>query len=302
MKSVRIHPRLRLWFSRLSSLLLLFQRSPIIQLIFPEAKILGGSAVLDTATFAIATVVGLGAFDSVAGATTVVQKTPVANSTTFNATVGVAITGATAFVYGVSSTNTPAYFQLTSGSVPPGLTKGSTISNKTQSITGTPTTAGTYSITLKAWESWNNTTMTGSGGSALGTFSIVVAAAGSTPPTVVVSPTGTLTKGSPLTFTLLFSQAVSGLTTSGIAVTNGTLGTLSGSGASYTIPVTPTGQGAVTCQVKASAATNATSNPNTVSNTASVTYDSLAPTVNVSPSGTLTKGSPLTFTLLFSEP
>jgi hypothetical protein len=118
----------------------------------------------------------------------------------------------------------------------------------------------------------------------------------STPPTVTVAPTGTSTSGSPINFTLTFSQSVTGLTTGGITVTNGSKGTLSGSGANYTLPVTPTAQGAVTCQVNAGVA-----NGNTASNTASVTYDSVAPTVTVAPTGTSTTSSPITFTLSFSE-
>ena len=118
----------------------------------------------------------------------------------------------------------------------------------------------------------------------------------STPPTVSVAPTDTLSKTSPINFTLLFSQSVTGLTTGGITVTNGTMGALSGSGANYTLPVTPTAQGAVTCQVNAGVA-----NGNTASNTASVIYDSVAPTVIVAPTGTSTTSSPITFTLSFSE-
>jgi hypothetical protein len=121
-------------------------------------------------------------------------------------------------------------------------------------------------------------------------------------PTVTVSPSGTSTATSPITFTLTFSEPVSGLAASGITVTNGTKGTLAGSGTTYTIPVTPSGQGPVTCQVNASAAQDAAGNNNTVSNTASVTYDTVAPTVTVSPSGTSTATSPITFTLTFSEP
>src|SRR5205823_2970674 len=110
------------------------------------------------------------------------------------------------------------------------------------------------------------------------------------------------TKNSPITFTLTFSEAMTGLTASGITVTNGTKGALSGSGTTYTIPITPSGQGAVTLTVNAGAAQDSAGNGNTTSNTASVTYDTVAPTVVVTPSGTSTNGSPITFTLTFSEP
>ena len=181
MKFIRIHPRLRRLFSRLSSLLLLFQRSPIIQLIFPEAKILGSSAIADTATLAIATIVGLGAFDSVAGASnSVVQTSPVAGSSTVNATVGVALT----FVYGIATSDTPTSFTITSGTLPSGLIKSATISAKKNYISGTPAagTQGSYPITIKASDPKYSTT---------GTFTIVVAAAATTPPAITTNPSST---------------------------------------------------------------------------------------------------------------
>src|SRR5262249_31386002 len=73
------------------------------------------------------------------------------------------------------------------------------------------------------------------------------------------------------------SESVTGLTAASITVTNGTKGTLSGSGTTYTLPVTPTAPGAVTFQVTSGAAQDAVGNNNTASATASVTYDSVAP-------------------------
>ncbi len=122
-----------------------------------------------------------------------------------------------------------------------------------------------------------------------------------TPPTVAVTPTGTTTASSPITFTLTFSEQVTGLTTAGITVTNGSKGALSGSGAVYTIPVTPTGQGAVTCLVSAGAAQDPSLNNNTVSNAASVNYDSLtqSPTLTTPLTNAITN-TPVT--LAFSLP
>ena len=120
-------------------------------------------------------------------------------------------------------------------------------------------------------------------------------------PTVVVTPSGTATGVSPIGFTITFSENVTGLTASDITVSNGTKGELSGSGASYVIPITPNGQGAVTCQVISAAAQDAAGNNSTVSNTASITYDTIPPTVTVTSSVTTTSTSPMTFTLTFSE-
>ena len=41
----RLSAKSRVLSSRLSSLLLLFQRSPVVQLIFPEARLLGGAGL-----------------------------------------------------------------------------------------------------------------------------------------------------------------------------------------------------------------------------------------------------------------
>ena len=67
--------------SRLSTLVLLFQRMPVVQFLFPEANILGSVSLANTFSLAVTTVVGLGAYDSVAGATTIVQKTPINSAT-----------------------------------------------------------------------------------------------------------------------------------------------------------------------------------------------------------------------------
>jgi hypothetical protein len=126
--------------------------------------------------------------------------------------------------------------------------------------------------------------------------------ADTTPPTAAVTPTGTTTNASPLTFTLAFSKPVTGLTTAGLTVTNGTVGTLSGSGSSYTIPVTPLGQGAVTCKVNAGAAQDSSGNNNTASNTASVVFDSVTQTPTLTaPASSAISSSPLGVNFVLPE-
>lgn len=100
-------------------------------------------------------------------------------------------------------------------------------------------------------------------------------------PTVTVAPSGISTGASTIVFTLAFSEPVSGLSASGINVTNGAKGTLTGSGATYNLPVTPATQGTVTCQVNAGAALDAATNVSSASNTASVVYDSVVPTLSL---------------------
>ncbi|MCX6877320.1 MAG: DUF3570 domain-containing protein [Verrucomicrobia bacterium] len=67
----------------LSSLILLFQRSPIVQLLFPEVKVLGTAAAADAVKLTIATVVGLGAVNvgSNASLSFTIKNTGTANLT-----------------------------------------------------------------------------------------------------------------------------------------------------------------------------------------------------------------------------
>ena len=418
MDTYRIPLRLRLVLSRFGSLILLFQRSPVVQFLFPEANIMGGASMANSFGLAVTTVVGLGAFDSVAGATSIDEVQPLAvtgpttnRDTTVNGiNVSATVSAPLNFEFKCDSApSDPESWQIVTSSgvattLPTGLAMTYTATTPSDGaggflqnnlITGTPFQAGIYPVYVRVYKSPNYTSknvtqlfnlcvlglstqpaatpatissgqtssltctaagfpipttwhaataavtyqwyqgLTGAGTAITGATGTLTQAAPtasyttpalssssnywvkiksvlsgntveansntvvvnvSTPPTVTVASTGTSTSGSPINFTLSFSQSVTGLTTGGITVTNGTMGTLSGSGAYYTLPVTPTAQGAVTCQVNAGVA-----NGNTASNTASVIYDSVAPTVIVAPTGTSTTSSPITFTLSFSE-
>lgn len=115
---------------------------------------------------------------------------------------------------------------------------------------------------------------------------------------------------SPITITITFSESVTGFTpsvASGDLVIGGVGGTDSnptGSGASYSFDLTPSGQGAITVQVPAGSAQDAASNWNVVSNTFNITYDSVAPTVTINQAAAQpdpTSISPVNFTVVFSE-
>ena len=125
-----------------------------------------------------------------------------------------------------------------------------------------------------------------------------------TPPSCVVSHVGAgglvATKDNPIPFTLTFSEDVTGLTADGITVTGGTKGTLVGGPSVYTLPVTPLGDGPVTCQVAALAAVDHVGNLSTVSNQLSINYDSVAPVCTVTGVAS-TNANPVVFTLTFPE-
>lgn len=109
------------------------------------------------------------------------------------------------------------------------------------------------------------------------------------------------TNVSPIPFTIKFSKLVRSFSASSVTLTNGTASGLSGGGDTYTILVTPNGQGPVTCQVPAGVAMDAAGNLSDMSNTASVTYDCQRPTCSVSGPTEPTNSSAIEFTVTFSK-
>ena len=103
-------------------------------------------------------------------------------------------------------------------------------------------------------------------------------------PTAAVTAPTSAANTSPLSFTVNFSAAVTGLTTAGFTVSGGTItpASLTGSGANYTLSVTPTAPGAVTVQVNPNAAYNTayTADYNTASNVAVFNYVTQQPFLN----------------------
>ncbi|MCD9147469.1 Ig-like domain-containing protein [Pseudophaeobacter flagellatus] len=80
----------------------------------------------------------------------------------------------------------------------------------------------------------------------------------------------------PQTVTATFSEAVSGFDASDIQVTNATISSFAGAGATYTFTVSPDGPGAVTVLVPAGVATDSLSFPNLASNTLSGTAEGIS--------------------------
>jgi outer membrane protein W len=158
--------RARVLSSRIGSLIMLFQRSPVIQMIFPEAKMLGGAGLGEIAKWTVATVAGLGAYDSVAGATTIAQLAPNAGSTTVPATKGQALS----FVFQLTNySDTPGSWKVTG--LPTGLTHTDAKNNSIDSVSGTPTQTGSFSVKITAYSK-----TTYSGDSFSRTFTMNVAA------------------------------------------------------------------------------------------------------------------------------
>ena len=118
------------------------------------------------------------------------------------------------------------------------------------------------------------------------------------------------TNGSPINFTVTFSEVVSGFATGDVTVggsANPTTGTVTGSGTTYNVAVSGmTGNGTVTASIGAGVAEDGAGNTNNASTSTDneVSYDGSKPDVTINQAGGQadpTNGSPINFTVIFSE-
>jgi hypothetical protein len=170
-------------------------------------------------------------------------------------------------------------------------------SGTSYSITLVPTAQGPFSIALPA----------GAGTDAAGNASLASATLSRNydsvlPTAVLATSAANPTNLTSIPFTITFSEAVSGLSASGISVTNGSVSGLTGSGTTYSFQVAPTAQGLVTVQVSAAAASDAAANASSASNTVSRTFDNVRPGVTLATAAPEpTNVSPIPVTVTFTE-
>jgi hypothetical protein len=137
-----------------------------------------------------------------------------------------------------------------------------------------------------------------------------------TTPTVTINQAASQadpTSASPVVFTVVFSEPVTGFDGTDVAFTGSTAGgtlaaAVSGSGENYTVSVSGmTTSGTVVAAIPASAAADADNNPTGASTSTdnSVTYNSPPPTVTINQAvgqADPTTGGPISFTVTFSKP
>jgi LPXTG-site transpeptidase (sortase) family protein len=120
------------------------------------------------------------------------------------------------------------------------------------------------------------------------------------------------TNSSPIDFTVVFSETVTGFTAADVDLSASTVGgtlvaSVSGTGPTYTVSVTGmTTSGTVVASIPASVVTDSVGNNNFASTSTdnTVTYDAAAPTVTIDQAGGQadpTNASPINFTVVFSE-
>jgi hypothetical protein len=121
------------------------------------------------------------------------------------------------------------------------------------------------------------------------------------------------TNASPINFTVVFSEPVTGFAAGDVSFTGSTVGgtlvaTVTGGPTTYNVAVTGmTTPGDVVASVPAAAATDLAGNNNTASTSTdnTVTFDATAPTVTINQAAGQadpTNASPINFTVVFSEP
>ena len=99
-------------------------------------------------------------------------------------------------------------------------------------------------------------------------------------PTLSSSVT-TATNSSPITFTVVFSSAVTGFESTDLTIGNGSIGVFAGSDTSYSFNVTPTAEGKVTVDIGADVATDSAGLGNPDIQQFSIVYDVTNPTVGL---------------------
>ena len=190
----------------------------------------------------------------------------------------VAITNASTLVYRVTFSEAvngvgPAAFSLTgTGTAAGSIAAATAVSGSVYDVTVTGASGdGSLRLDLNG----SGTGITDLPGNAIGGgfSSGQVYTLDHTAPTVATSsPASPSTTTSPIPVTVTFSESVTGFSTAGITVTNGTLSGLSGSGTTYIFNLTPTGAGVVTVDVAANAAQDAATNGNAAAPQFSIIY------------------------------
>ncbi|MFC2152743.1 beta strand repeat-containing protein, partial [Bacteroidota bacterium] len=123
-------------------------------------------------------------------------------------------------------------------------------------------------------------------------------------PTVVVSTAeASPTNSSPFSVTITFNEQVQNFTAGDVSVTNGTPSNLStGDNITFTVDITPAGEGDVDVIVPAGVAQDLAGNSNEVSNQISLEYDITSPTVIITTAESdPTNSSPFDVTITFNE-
>jgi hypothetical protein len=255
-------------------------------------------------------------------------STSVDNTVTFNPT-GPTVTINQAAGQADPTNASPVLFTVVFSTAVTGFT-GTDINLSASTVGGTltPVVTGngtTYTVSVTGMTGAGNIVATIPAGAAIDSLATPSAASTSIDNTVTfdnVAPTVTInqaagqadpTNASPILFSVVFSEAVTGFATGDVSLAGSTVGgtlvaSVSGSGANYTVSVTGmSGTGTVVASIPASAAVDLANNPSAASTSTdnTVTYTTTGPSVTINQAAAQpdpTNVSPVTFTVVFSAP
>ena len=132
-------------------LMLLLQRTPVLNIVAATEEIIIASPVGAVLKSVVAAVAALGAVNTLVGATPLVPTVGQGTETGITVTTGTPVS----VFYTVNGTQTPPASWRITGSVPPGLdfsglTAPGFVDIMTLHLEGTPTMAGTFDLTIRA--------------------------------------------------------------------------------------------------------------------------------------------------------
>lgn len=162
-------------------------------------------------------------------------------------------------------------------------------------VTVTPDGDGNISIDLPANAAQDDA---GNGNTAAAQFSI---SADITRPDVALSTTSAEPVAGAFTLAVSFSEAVTGLTLDDFTVGNGSASGLSGSGADFTVLITPAGDGEVSIVLVEGAVADAAGNTNAGSDTFTILSDVTAPGVTLATASSDPVAGAFTLSVTFTE-
>ncbi|MDI6402871.1 Ig-like domain-containing protein, partial [Balneolaceae bacterium ANBcel3] len=122
------------------------------------------------------------------------------------------------------------------------------------------------------------------------------------PEVAISSPETSPTNSDPIPLEITFTKVVSGFTVDDITVTGGTPGNFDGDGASYTVDITPDGEGTIIVNIAAGVAHDMAGNYNEAADPFSIVFNNTGPLVAItSPETNPTNASPIPIEIQFSE-
>ncbi len=120
-------------------------------------------------------------------------------------------------------------------------------------------------------------------------------------PGVTISSTAPQPTNLAIPVTITFTENVTGFESTEIIVGNGTAGSFTGSGTTYTAIITPAVDGPVTVDINAGVAQDAAGNPNTVASQFTRTYDTSSLLVSISSTASDPTNAVIPITITFSR-